>query len=185
MRPRSLIPSLLLLCVAVAGAHAQQPTEPTPDQMIARLRYQWQALFVASVLNARAHGQGTAEFGASLGRIFAPSWAQNLTPQGLARGMRANIRLTGLEAELLEDTPEQAVVRFSRPDSAQFYTRYGARGATLTDYDEALKAVVQQIAAEHGLGTSVRMAPGWLRKSRASVDSGGLPNSLEQTARLW
>ena len=162
MRLRSLIHSLLLLCVAVAGAPAQQPTEPTPDQMVARLRYQWQALFVASVLNARSHGQGTAEFGASMGRIFAPSWAQDLTPQGLARGMRANIRLTGLEAELLEDTPEQAVVRFSRPDSAQFHTRYGASGATLTDYDEALKAVVQQIAAEHGLTWDQRVDGTWM-----------------------
>jgi len=29
--------------------------------------------------------------------------------------------------------------------------RYGARGATVTDYDEALKAVVRQIAVDHGL----------------------------------
>jgi len=148
---RSLIPAVLLLCITIAPARAQQAAEPTPEQTIAALRSQWQALFVASLLNARAHGQSTAEFGTSIGRIFAPSWAQDLTPQGLARGMRANIRLIGLEAELLEDTTEQAVVRFSHPDSAQFSTRYGARGATVTDYDEALKAVVRQIAVDHGL----------------------------------
>ena len=117
---RSLIPAVLLLCITIAPARAQQAAEPTPEQTIAALRSQWQALFVASLLNARAHGQSTAEFGTSIGRIFAPSWAQDLTPQGLARGMRANIR-------------------------------YGARGATVTDYDEALKAVVRQIAVDHGL----------------------------------
>ena len=150
----SLIPSVfLLLCVTVAPAPGQQqPAQPTPEQqMISRLRYQWQALFLASVANARSHGQTRAAFGASLGKLFAPSWPKDLTPQGLARGMHSNIRLVGLEAELLEDTPEQAVVRFSRPDSAQFYTTYGSQGATLADWDETLKGLVEQIAAEHGL----------------------------------
>ena len=154
MSRTSLFPSvLLLLCVTVSRASGQQqPAQPTPEQqMISRLRYQWQALLLASVANARSHGQNRAEFGASLGKLFAPSWAKDLTPQGLARGMRSNVRLVGLEAELLEDTPEQSVVRFSRPDSAQFYTSYGSQGATLADWDETMKAVVEKIAAEHGL----------------------------------
>lgn len=148
---RSLIPAVLLLCITIPPARAQQAAEPTPEQTITALRNQWLALFVASVVNARAHGQSAAEFGTSIGRTFSPSWPKDLTPQGLARGMQFNIRLIGLEAELLEDTPEQAVVRFSRPDSAQFSTRYGTYGATVADYDAALKAVLRQIAVDHGL----------------------------------
>ncbi len=169
MHWQSLTSWIVLLSALVVPATAQErPAEPPPAVTIARLRRQVEALLVASVLNARSRGQGTSEFGASIAWAVAPSpsWARDTardtTPQAFARGMRATFRLLGLEAHLPEDTPDLAVVRFSRPDSTQFHMRYGAWGATLADYDETIKAAAQQLAAERGLVWDQRRDGTWM-----------------------
>ncbi len=162
MHKRWLALFLLLLSAVVAPARAQQAAaQPTPEQMISRLRYQWQGLFLASIANAKAHGQGPAQYGAALGRLYASSWPKDLTPQGLAHGILSNVELIGLKGELVEDTPERAVIRFSRPDSVEFQRDLARFGATIADWTEAQHALGQAMAIQHGLAWTQRRDGEW------------------------
>ncbi len=170
---RKVMSLLLFLGVAAGSLSAQQPAQPTPEQMVSQLRYQWQALLLATTINAGAHGQTPADFGTAIGRLFAASWGTNVTPQRLVRGMNQNARLVGLQSEILEDTPEQAVMRFSRPDSAAFHENFGEMGATLADWDEVMNAIVKQIASEHGLVWEQHRAGNQIVAKATRKSSGG------------
>lgn len=163
MHHRWLALCLLLLSTLATPARAQQAVaqQPEPAQMIARLRYQWQGLFLASIANARAHGQAPAQYGAALGRLYASSWPKDLTPQGLGRGILSNVQLIGLKGELVEDTPERAVIRFSRPDSVEFERDLARFGATIADWTEAQHALGQAMATQHGLAWTQRRDGEW------------------------
>ena len=163
MLSRSIVALLSAVTLAPGLVLAQeQPTEPTPEQTISRLQYQWEALFVASIVVAKGQGQSPAEHGASIGQLFAPSWADDLTPRGLARGMRNNMRLTGREAELTRDTEDVAVVRWRRMDREVFMKRYGSMGAIVDQYEECLEAVVKEIADAHNLVWAQEMSGDWM-----------------------
>ncbi len=157
----------LALCLGLLGtvappARAQQAVaQPTPTQMISRLRDQWQGLFLASIANARAHGQSPAQYGAALGRLYASSWPRDLTAQGLGRGILGNVEVMGLKGELVEDTPERAVIRFSRPDSVEFERNLARFGATIADWTEAQHALGQAMATQHGLAWTQRRDGEW------------------------
>ena len=87
MRLRSLILPAVLVAVALPAAAQQQPrmrrthlAAQTPAQQVTQLRFQWEALFSQSIANAKQHGESAAEYGASLGRIAAPTWASSYWP---------------------------------------------------------------------------------------------------------
>jgi len=163
MLSRSIVTLLCAVTLAPGLVLAQeQPTEPTPEQTISRLQSQWEALFVASMVAAQGQGQSPAEHGASIGQLFAPGWSDDLTPQGLARGMRNNFRLIGGEAELTRDTEDVAVVRWRRLDQELFMGRHGSMGAIVDQYEECLKAVVEGIADAHNLVWAQETSGDWM-----------------------
>ena len=163
MRHASLVSAAILLCATAGTARAQQqPPGPTAEQMLAGLREQWQAFMVASIANAKARGQSPGELGVAIGHLFAPSWPADLTPQRLARAVCADVRLIGLECELLEDAAEQVTYRQTLPDSAQFAARFGDMGGSVGDYWGTLDAIIRTIADERGLAMDEHADGQWI-----------------------
>jgi hypothetical protein len=153
MRPRLLTAFLTLITFGFGGtlAQQQQSAEPTLERKIASLQYQWQIALVASMMNAREHGQDPTQFGTSVGRWFANRWGPNLTPRVLGEGMEMRFRLVGFETELVDVSDTMAVFYWSGPDPEVFVKRYGSWGASVRDFQAVMTAVVKQIAADGGL----------------------------------
>ncbi len=141
----------LLLCTSVGSLRAQQPTPDSCARTIAGLRYQWLGTLAAAITNARAHGQSPAKFGAALGHIIVASWGKDQTPQDIGRGMVENFNFFGQRATLVEDTPERAVLRIARTDSAAFARDMAMFGSTREEVEETVRAVIEAAASDRRL----------------------------------
>ncbi len=165
MRLRTLLlPALLVASVHPALAQQARTRRThlaaqTPAQQVTQLRFQWEALFSQSIANAKQHGESAAEYGASLGRIAAPGWATDLTPQSFVRTIHPILRLYGLTCEVTEDTPDRAVYRYKLPDVAHFTDR-GV--ITREEYADAMAGMEKEIAAGHQLLVEHRAEEPWV-----------------------
>ncbi len=166
MRLRHLLCPILLVAAVQPALAQQQPrmrrthlAAPTPQQQLIQLRFQWESLFMGSIANARQHGENAAEYGASLGRIAAPSWSADLTPQSYVRTIHPIIRAIGLTCEVTEDTPERAVYRYKLPEASHFTGEHAT--VSQQEYADAMAGMEREIAAGHNLMVEHRVEEPW------------------------
>lgn len=84
MKARSLFLSTCLLAGLASPARPQKPPFELPtlttDQRWNRLEFHWVSLAAGAVAYAKAKGEGVEAFSHFLGKFFAPSWADTLSP---------------------------------------------------------------------------------------------------------
>lgn len=133
------------------SSEAMEDGDRTSEQMIAGLRYQWNALAVGGIALALDSGQGATEHGRALGELYAPSWGEELTPEGFAGGMVRNMALVGASARLVESSPGRVTVESTRPWAESWDPDYEAWGVSVREYEAWLSGVLQGIGEPFGI----------------------------------
>jgi hypothetical protein len=156
MKGRLLLLSMTLLAGPSVSAHGQavdvQLPTLTEEQKWNRLEFHWASFLAGAVTYAKTKGEGVEALGHSMGKLFAPGWADTLSPAGLIRGLYRD-GAAWKDFQLQVDTATQASVtaRFNRPWVPDFGRSGTMYGLTPDDVDTFLRIVYEEIAAAHGL----------------------------------
>lgn len=154
--PVLLISSMLLFSGTFALAQpAEEEGEAMPELSLEekndRLESNLNAVVTAFIQYVKENDQTVDELGEFLGKSFAPSWPDDLTPKGLVEGMNANWQMMGIKTELLETSEDYIEGRHTIGyDEEQFNEVYGSR-ATFDEYMQMFGVIIQEIANYHDL----------------------------------
>lgn len=156
MKARSLLLSIALLGGLSAPARPQtvdvQLPTLTEEQKWSRLEFHWASFLAGAVAYAKTKGEGVEALGHSMGKLFAPGWADTLSPAGLIRGLYRNgAAWKDFQLQVVTATQTSATARFNRPWVPDFGRSGSLYGVTPDDADAFLRIVYEEIAAAHGL----------------------------------
>jgi hypothetical protein len=119
---------------------------------------------VAGIAYAKARGQSADEFGRFAGDAFASGWGPPNSGHAvrMARGINFNFAaLTGSESQIVTASDTAASVRFKRSYVRYFDAQRQMVGVTVDEYERALSAIHQRIAAHLGLRVEKRIEGDW------------------------
>lgn len=154
------IRSLFLSVALVAGFSVQARTQVVEVQLPTlteaqnwnRMEFHWASFLAGAIAYAKSKGEGVEALGHSMGKLFAPGWADTLSPAGLIRGMYRNAAAwKDFQLQVVTATQTSVTARFNRPWVPDFGTSGNLNGATPEDADTFLRIVYEEIAAAHGL----------------------------------
>lgn len=159
---------LSLICVLfAAGLFAQtRYTVParTVEQKHQNLVFQlYLAGFGGGINFAKAHGTSPFEYGAYLGKMFAPGWGEPNNFDALVNGWLMNLE----DSRIADDPPlvvkENQDGSVSIAASEQMFHRYfpdGNQVASLTDYTDFMKGIFGEIGGYLGAKVSIENKDG-------------------------
>jgi hypothetical protein len=156
MKIRSLVLSVALLAGLSASARTQtvevQLPTLTEAQKWNRMEFHWSSLIAGAIAYAKSKGEGVESLGHFMGKLFAPSWGDTLSPAGLIRGLYRNgAAWKDFQLQVVTATQTSVTARFNRPWVPDFGTSGNLNGSTPADVDTLLRIVYEEIATAHGL----------------------------------
>lgn len=152
--PALLISIILLFSGTVTfaqPAEGEMMPELSLEEKKDRLASNFNAMVTVFIEYAKANDQTVEELGTFVGKSFARSWPDNVTPKALVEAMNRNWQMLGMTTELLESSDDHVEGRHTLSyDEQQFNEVYSSR-ASFDEYQQFFRRVVSEIAASRGL----------------------------------
>lgn len=133
-------------------AGAQGLPELTPEQRWRQMGYQGHWAMVAFLLSQKEAGRTAEQAGAWMAKVYGPTWAKEMRPRDMMQALYRNTLMWPKgEFELLEDSPDLARFRTSRPWVGYFGKEGAAYGARAEDIDASMGSFLAAVARERGM----------------------------------